>query len=394
MENKKKAISWFWKWFLNNKAVTGLLIVLLILLNLLTLTKVAYLFQPIIQFFTIVGIPILISGVLYYFLVPIVDFLEKKNIKRGWGILLLFIIILGLLVWGSIVAVPKIQQQTLSFINNIPYYFETISNQAQKIFDSKWMQQLQPQLESMVDNTLSSLTTILKNFSKGTIQSIGNIVGAVANVVIAIATTPFILFYLLKDGKELPNYLVKFLPNRFRKTTLQVLHDMNEKVSQYIRGQLTVAFAVAIMFMIGFSVIGLEYAVTFGVLAGFLNLIPYLGSFLAMVPVVFLAIVSGPIMVLKVLIVFVVEQTIEGRVVSPLVLGSQLNIHPVTIIFVLLTSGKIFGFVGVVLGIPAYAALKVLVTYVFEWYKKVSSLYEDEEKPEEILLLPNEEKKK
>lgn len=99
-------------------------------------------------------------------------------------------------------------------------------------------------------------------------------------------------------------------------------------------------------------------------------------------------------MVLKVLIVFVVEQTIEGRVVSPLVLGSQLNIHPVTIIFVLLTSGKIFGFVGVVLGIPAYAALKVLVTYVFEWYKKVSSLYEDEEKPEEILLLPNEEKKK
>lgn len=394
MENKKKPISWFWKWFLNNQVVTGLLIVLLVLLILLTFTKVSYLFQPLIQFFTIVGIPILVSGILYYFLVPIVDFLEKKKIKRGWGIILLFVIILGLLVWGSVVAVPKIQEQTLSFVNNLPYYFDTISNQAQKIFDSEWMQQLQPQLESMVDNTLSSLTTILQNFSKGTLQSIGNIVGAVANVVLVIITTPFILFYLLKDGKKMPNYLVKFLPNRFRKTTLQVLHDMNEKVSQYIRGQLTVAFAVAIMFMIGFSVIGLDYAVTFGVLAGFLNLIPYLGSFLAMVPAVFLAIVVGPMMVLKVLIVFVIEQTIEGRVVSPLVLGSQLNIHPVTIIFVLLTSGKIFGFVGVVLGIPAYAALKVLVTYIFEWYKKVSSLYEDEKKSDDILLLPGDDDKK
>ncbi len=124
---------------------------------------------------------------------------------------------------------------------------------------------------------------------------------------------PFILFYLLKDGKQLAPYFVKFLPTRMQKPTLNVLSEMNSQVSSYIRGQLTVAFAVAIMFMIGFAVIGLEYAVTLGIIAGFLNLIPYLGSFLAMIPAIFLAIVAGPFMIIKVLIVFAVEQTIEGR---------------------------------------------------------------------------------
>ena len=137
------------------------------------------------------------------------------------------------------------------------------------------------------------------------------------------------------------------------------------------------AFAVAIMFMIGFAVIGLEYAVTLGIIAGFLNLIPYLGSFLAMIPAIFLAIVAGPFMIIKVLIVFAVEQTIEGRLISPLVLGNQLSIHPVTILLVLLTSGKLFGIIGVILGIPVYAAAKVVITHVFEWYTTISSLYEE-----------------
>ena len=98
-----------------------------------------------------------------------------------------------------------------------------------------------------------------------------------------------------------------------------------------------------------------------------------------MIPAIFLGIVGGPVLLVKVLVVFVIEQTIEGRVISPLVLGSQLSIHPVTILVVLLTSGKLFGVVGVILGIPVYAAVKVIITHVFEWYKDVSNLYHEEE---------------
>ncbi len=381
MENKEKQspkFSWFWKWFLNNQMVTALLIILLCLLIVLVFTKVSHIFEPFWQFLGIVGLPIVMAGILYYILNPIVDWLETKKIKRIWSILGLFILIIALIVWGIVILVPKIQEQTLSFINNWPSYWHVIDTKTNEIISNPIFKQFSAQIEATTDNFFASIGNIVQNFSKNAFQGIGNVVGVVANTLIALVTMPFILFYLLNDGKKLPDYMLKFLPVKMRKPTLSVLTDINKRVSQYIRGQLTVAFTVAILFMIGFSVIGLEYSVTLGILAGFLNLIPYLGSAIAMIPVLLLALVVGPVMLVKCIIVFAIEQTIEGRFISPLVLGSQMNIHPVTVIFVLLTAGKLFGIVGVILGLPGYAALKVLVAHIFAWYREVSNLYEEE----------------
>ena len=377
-KNKKsRPISWFWRWFLNNQVVTSLLVVLLVLLIVFLFTKVSYLFEPIWQFLAIVGLPIILAGILYYLMNPVVDYLEKQRIPRIYSIIGLFVLVVALIVWGSVVIIPKIQEQTVSFVGNFPKYVDTIDNKLTEILRDPLFNQFRDQLESAGEKFVSSAGDMLQDISKSTVKSLGSFVGAVATVLVAVLTMPFILFYLLKDGKQLAPYFVKFLPTRMRKPTLKVLAEMNDQVSSYIRGQLTVAFAVAIMFMIGFAIIGLDYAVTLGIVAGFLNLIPYLGSFLAMIPAVFLAIVAGPVMLVKVLIVFALEQTIEGRLISPLVLGNQLAIHPVTILLVLLTSGKLFGIIGVILGIPVYAAAKVIISHVFEWYTTISSLYEE-----------------
>lgn len=379
MEKKnKQSFSWFWKWFLNNQVVTALLIVLLVLLIINLFTRVSYLFTPVLQFLAIVGLPIILAGILYYLMNPVVDFAEKKGIRRIYSIIALFVLVIGLLAWGIIVIVPKIQEQTLSFVDNFPQYVKVVERTVNDLFSDPIFSQVQEQLTASGEKFMNSLTEVIQNVSKTTFQNLGNFFGAVASIVVAVITMPFILFYLLKDGRKLGPYVVSFLPIKLRKPTLKVLGEMNDQVSSYIRGQLTVAFAVAIMFMIGFSIIGLDYAITLGIAAGFLNLIPYLGSFLALVPAVFLGIVGGPVLLVKVLVVFVIEQTIEGRVISPLVLGSQLSIHPVTILLVLLTSGKLFGLVGVILGIPAYAAIKVVISNVFEWYKRISNLYEEE----------------
>ena len=190
----------------------------------------------------------------------------------------------------------------------------------------------------------------------------------------------------MRDGKGLRNYLTQFIPTKLKESVGQVLSDVNQQLSNYVRGQVTVAIIVAFMFIIFFKIIGLRYAVTLGVSAGILNLVPYLGSFLAMIPALVLGLIAGPVMLLKVVIVFIVEQTIEGRFVSPLILGSQLNIHPINVLFVLLTSGSMFGIWGVLLGIPVYASAKVVISAIFTWYKKVSGLYElegEEDKSEQ-----------
>lgn len=383
MDKKNKyTFSWFWRWFLNNQVVTALLIVLLVLCNIFLFTKVAYLFTPFLQFIGIVSLPVIMAGILYYLMNPVVDYFEKKGVKRIYSIIGLFIFVTGLIVWGIVVIIPKIQEQSISFVNNFPSYMSVAEKTVTDFLSSSMFSQVQEQLEQSWEKIFTWFTQIIQNFSKSSLKNLGNLFGAIASVVVAIITTPFILFYLLRDGEKLVPFAVQVLPTKWRKPTLKILKEMNDQVSSYIRGQLTVAFLVALIFIVGFSIIRLDYAVTLGIMAGFLNLIPYLGSFLAMVPAVFLGIVGGPVLLVKVLVVFVVEQTLEGRFISPLILGSQLNIHPITILFVLLTSGQLFGLTGVILGIPVYAAVKVVLQAVFTWYTKISGLYDEENQSE------------
>lgn len=362
---------------MSSRTIRILVIILLILACFFLGKQVDWLLTPVRQFFSIVGLPVILAGVLYYLMNPLVDRLETSyHIHRTLTITVLFIIILGLLIWGIVAIIPTIRTQTLAIINDWPKYWKNASNEINQWLNDPKLSGLRDQLEQWNTSASKLLSSRVTKYLTSTVSSITTVVSTVTTIVIGLITMPFILFYLLKDGHRLPKYLAKFIPTKGRASFLQVLTEINTQVSNYIRGQLTVAFFVAVMFAIGYWVIGLKFALTLGIAAGILNLISYLGSFLAMVPSVVIAMVISPWMLVKVLIVFVIEQTIEGRVISPLVLGSSLAIHPVTILIVLLAAGKIFGLMGVIFGIPGYAILKVLITHLFTWYQTQSGLYE------------------
>lgn len=377
----KSVATWFWRWFLNNKVVTILLVSLLILLNLLVFSKIMFIFNPVKDFLSVIGLPILMAGILFYLVNPLIDWMEKRKVPRIAGIGIVFMIIVGLVVWGIIILIPIIREETMSLIKNWPTYWEKVISQFDNLLRSSIFSQLQTQLADVNQSIVKSVSEQANGVVNSTFSGIGSALGTVTNIVIAIITMPIILFFLLKDGQNLPHYSMKFLPTKMRLNTYNLLKEINTQISQYIRGQLLVAFFVGLMFWIGFAIIGLEYAVLLAILAGVLNLVPYLGSFLAMIPIVIVALVSSPAMLVKVIIVFVIEQIFEGRLIQPLILGSNLKIHPVTIIVVLLTAGKLFGVPGVILGIPAYAVLKVIFEHLFKWYQTYSGLYEHDYNP-------------
>ena len=180
-------------------------------------------------------------------------------------------------------------------------------------------------------------------------------VSALTGFVLAIVTVPFILFYLLKDGEKLPKVIINMLPPRMRKEAAIIAHDADHQISSYIQGQILVAICIGIMVSIGFFIIGMEYALLLGVLAMFTSVVPYLGPIIAITPAVIIAIVSSPFMIVKLAVVWTIVQLVEGKFISPQIMGKSLQIHPITIIFVLLTAGSLFGVAGVVLGIPGYA---------------------------------------
>jgi len=377
-QEKEFSMSWFFKWFLDNKAITVFLVCLLIGLNILVLSKISFIFTPVVEFVSVIMLPVILAGLLYYLLNPLVDLLEKYKINRLVAITIVFVLITLLLIWGLAVAIPNLQAQIVSFFKNMPTYLKQAEKVLNDLLDSRLSEQFRPQIEQITENISSQLTTWASSFSARAVNWASNFVSAASQIVVAVIIMPFILFYLLRDGKHLKGYMIQFLPKKLREPVGQILTDVNSQLANYVRGQITVAIIVAFMFMIFFKIIGLRYGVTLAVVAGVLNLVPYLGSFLAMLPALILGLIAGPVMLLKVIVVFIVEQTIEGRFVSPLILGSQLSIHPITILFVLLTSGSMFGIWGVLLGIPVYASAKVVIAAIFKWYTVVSGLYGDE----------------
>lgn len=378
-KNEKFYESWFYKWVLDNRFVSSLVVIILTFLALYLLTQVSFIFTALASFVTVVMLPIVISVLIYYLLKPPVQFVERHlHVRRTWAISLVYVLIVGLLVWGGSSLFPMLQDQILSFINNLPHYIKSVEHQINQILADHRFEMIRPQLEDWVNNYSSKAVDYAENFSKNIVSWAGDFASAVTRVAIAIVMMPFIVFYLLRDSDKLKENILKTIPVNWRKPISRILSDVNSQWQGYVQGQVTVAIIVGIMFSILFSIIGLRYAVALGISAGFLNMIPYLGSFLALIPAMILGLVEGPWMLIKVLIAFAIEQTIEGRFVSPLVLGTKLSIHPIMILFILLASGSVFGIWGVLLGIPVYSALKVVVKEIFDWYRDFSGLYNEE----------------
>lgn len=375
----KQQRSWLWRWVANNKGVSVLVIILLILLIIFMLKQVSFIFGPVRQFLAAVGAPIILAGVFYYLLNPLVDYFEEKHhVKRLITTVIIFLVLAALLVWGILTGIPWFRGQVAIFLDKWPEYWRALIKLADHWNRSQQFQQLNIWLNATNQDLTGWFKDLAGNYSETGVKHLTALVGTVTATLITLVTFPFILFYLLKDGHDLPMYMANMLPDRFQTSFLDTLKAINEQIANYIRGQLLVALAVSIMFMIGYSIIGLPSAWLLALVAGILNLIPYLGTFLSMVPAYIVALFISPSMVIAVTVVFVIEQNLEGRVISPKLLGSTLKIHPVTVLLVLLSAGNIFGLMGVIFGIPGYAILKVLVTRIFAWWKGNSKLFSDQ----------------
>lgn len=378
MENSRHFKSeMFKKFILNNRFVLFLLVLLLIGINILIFREVSFIFTPFEVLFKTVLLPIIMAAVFYYLLNPIVNYLEKLKVKRVYSILLLYILIIGLISILIVSVIPFLREQVMSLVQKFPQYARDVEDLIEQIVGSKFVYEAQKTLNIDVADLANNVSTQVTKLVNNTWTGIGTFVGVVKDFLLALIILPFILFYLLKDGMKLPSYILKFLPIPLRSQSFEVMKEINSSISLYIRGQIIVSFCIGILMFIGFLIIGLEYASLLALIAAFTSIVPYLGPAIAITPALIIAIVTSPIMLLKLIIVWTVVQLIEGKFISPQIMGRNLHIHPITIIFVILTAGNLFGVKGVILAVPGYAILKVIATHLFEWVKTRSELYKE-----------------
>ncbi|MBD5431398.1 MAG: AI-2E family transporter [Lactobacillus sp.] len=379
MENKKRKATLFDKWFLNNRFSVILFNLLLFFLIIWVFNKISFVLNPAWVFISAILPPIILAGIQFYIMNPVVDWLEKRfKVPRVLTITLLFIFVVVILIWIINTIIPIVQNQINALIENWPHIWNDAVKTTQKALNDPRLQSVRGNIDNMLGDAQKTLFKSSKDTINTTIGNISSAVSIITMVGMTLMTAPFILFFMLKDGHQLRPFITKFAPQRWQSGLSGLLHDINSAVAAYVRGQLIVAFWVGVIFSIGYSVIGLPYGYALAILAAVLNLIPYFGTFIAFIPVVVIGIMTSVPMLIKVLIVFAIEQTLEGRLISPLVMGNKLAMHPITTILLLIGASAVWGLWGVVFGIPLYACLKIIVSRVYNYYRQVSDVFNDE----------------
>lgn len=327
--------------------------------------------------------PVVLAGIFYHLFYPIIDWAERRNVKRGISILLLYISVIWVLVMTLSFVIPTMTKQVGELIQLIPTWWVDLKGFVDNWSGPAWTDDIMEQIQIMMNGNLGNLTSQL--FQKSNSHLLVNvssqifpIIGTVTELAAVLIMTPFVLFYLLKDGKNFPAYILKFFPVRTRNQTQSILSEMNQQISQYIRGQIIVSFCIGGLLYIGYLIIGLPYALTLAVIAAFTSVVPYAGPMIAITPAVLVALFTSPFLLVKLIVVWIVVQLLEGKFITPNVLGKAIRVHPITILFVILCSGKIFGVLGLVFAIPGYALIKVVLTHTFNWLKDVTNLYKEE----------------
>ncbi|QCR32429.1 AI-2E family transporter [Lysinibacillus sp. SGAir0095] len=374
--------------FLGGKNLLFLLITLLLTgCIIFVFNKVDFIFYPLQVLFEVVILPGVLAIIGYYLLRPFVRLADKSGkgkVPRSLVILILYVIVAALMTLLSLLVYPFLRDQFTNLVEEFPMYFMKFSQTTVAFLNNTRIHELLSNYKLDYENVLTTVTNDLVSTVKDTLTNVAStvatgitgFVSALTGILLSLVTVPFILFYLLYEGEKLPKFILRIFPPRARNEVGQVLKEMDKQVSSYILGQILVSICIGVMMTIGFLIIGLDFAFLLGILAMVTSVVPYLGPVIAITPALIIAIVTSPIMLVKLIIVWTVVQLIEGKFITPNIMGKSLSVHPITIIFVLLTFGSLFGVAGVILGIPAYALLKVLVTHLFGLVKRRYNRYE------------------
>ncbi|HEY4600868.1 MAG TPA: AI-2E family transporter [Cerasibacillus sp.] len=374
-----KYSSRFMKFIGGRDLVFGLIILILIGITIFVYQHVSFIFNPIVTIFSTLLPPIILAFIAYYLLNPIVNLLERLRIKRIWGIIILILGISGILTGIILITAPIIETQIKDLIKFFPAYLKQMGEGIQSWLQSSIFGVYYDEGYKWVVDNLSDLPSQIGAYIGGAYEGVRNFATTVTNVIVALVTFPIILFFLLKDGTRFKSYCLQLLPPKFRNDANYILKNMDEQVGSYIQGQIIVASCIGILLYIGYLIIGLDYAIILALIAAVTSVVPYLGPTIAISPAIIIALVHSPFMLLKLAIVWIAVQFLEGNFISPNIMGKTMKIHPLTIIIVLLVAGNLFGLIGVILGIPGYAILKVVVQYLYEKFKRRYNRFYGEE---------------
>ena len=340
-------------WF---QAGIGIILVLVIIRLFI---EVQGIFDPLFIIAQTIFVPLLLGGVLFYLSRPLLRFMEKKKFPRWSSVLI--IILLIILVFYLLYAMvgPMVSEQVNSLVDNAPAIIEDVEE-----YGLYWFNQ-RDRLPDSIEEQLSGLQGKFGEWAGNVGSWILAFLGSFLSGVFTLVLVPFFLIYLLLDHNKFAPFVSKFFKGERKTWIRKTLSDIDATLQAYIQGQLFVSFLVGIMLLIGYLIIGLDYALLLALIGMATNVIPFLGPYIAVIPAIIIALVQEPIMAVYVMIIMLIAQQIESNLITPNVMGNALDVHPLTVITLILAAGNIAGLWGIILAIPVYGVIKTIVSNAY-----------------------------
>ena len=352
MDNKHSA-NLHYLWWLALATTVGLLI---------------YLLSPILT-------PFLLAGIIAYIFNPLVTKIELWKINRSLGAVLVMVILLCILTALIIIITPLFERKISLLIEKMPVYLETIR--------SGLVPWLETQLGINLQLDAAQLKLVLQQHWQDTggvlaklIPSIQSSGVATMEFVLNMLLMPVVLFYLLRDWTHLIKLIDEIIPRHWHEQVNELANASDKVLAEFLRGQLSVMLIMSFFYVTGLWMVGLEFALPIGIIAGVLVFVPYLGLGIGLVLATLAALIQFQdwSALLQVWLIFGIAQLLESMVITPWLVGNRIGLHPVIVIFALLAFGQLFGFVGLLLALPASAVLLVWLRHVRKQYLE-SNLY-------------------
>ena len=321
-------------------------------------------------------LPFVVGALFAYCGDPLVDRLEKWKISRTLSVVVVFFVIFLVMLPVMLYLIPLLEAQIKLLIRNTPGYIDWIIVNLEPMLQETFGINI-PALE--IEQLKSSFKDQFSNaggFVKGLLRTVTHSGIVVAGWAANLFLIPVITFYLLRDWDRLVAYIHDLLPRDIEPTISLLAKESDDVLSAFLRGQMLVMLCLGTIYAIGLKLVGLELSLLIGMLAGLLSFIPYMGLIVGII-VASIAVMlqtQDPTNLLWVGAVFIFAQMIEGTILTPLLVGDRIGLHPVAVIFAVLAGGQLFGFFGILLALPVFAVIAVVMRHLHTKYKE-SGLY-------------------
>jgi len=320
--------------------------------------------------------PFALAAMLAYLGDPLADRLQRLGMGRTWAVSIVFTVISVVVVGVLLLLIPLIQRQFENLAENLPHYVEWVRTTALPWVQAKL--RLDPdvfdtdRLLATVREHIGSVGSIAAKAVTKVTQSGMGVVMWLTNAVLI----PVVAFYLLRDWDTMMAQIQRMLPRSIEPTVVRLARESDEVLGAFVRGQLLVMLALGVFYGLGLTLVGISIGPLIGMVAGLLSFVPYLGFMIGFVAALIAALVQYGdwTHVILVGVVFTIGQLLEGYVLVPRLVGGKIGLHPVAVIFAVLAGGHLFGFLGVLLALPAASVVVVLMRYAIGRYRE-SDLY-------------------